>query len=474
MRLSSPFVPLGVLSATFAYAVISYGAVEPRTVSVCLIASAGIGLLYGLLAPRANWSPAMSKTLFWLTAAAPAYVAFQLVPLPISWIAALSPAKAELTASLSRAGSSISITQLAVNPSATLSYFCRILAYLMIFLLVRQFVWRMADKPWVVVFPFLGIGIAESFWGLLQCHHSGAACKFVTGTYVNRNHFAGLLEMCFPFALNYPFFLISKANRTWVSNLTETLTIGLLLLGAAIIVIAVFASLSRTGAVIILLSLSGLLVTHIGKSLPTRWKLIGILSLVVLLLAVSFVASPSALVRRFSELSDPHSAGMDRRIIWKQTINLIKDYPVFGCGLGGYASSYLKFKAGIPLWETSFVHNDYLQGLAELGLAGSLLFGGFVARMLIPIVRIIYVRGDFEIKMLALACGTALLSMLAHSFDDFNFYIPANAMGFAWICGVAAALPHLRDTSVLPCRSKKQAFHSARSLGGQYKCGTSF
>ena len=90
-------------------------------------------------------------------------------------------------------------------------------------------------------------------------------------------------------------------------------------------------------------------------------------------------ALPASFWERFRELRTPQTAAMDRRIIWKQTLLVIKDYYAFGCGLGGYASVYLKYKSGMPLWSTTFVHNDYLQGLAELGIVGILLLVGLVA-----------------------------------------------------------------------------------------------
>jgi O-antigen ligase len=198
------------------------------------------------------------------------------------------------------------------------------------------------------------------------------------------------------------------------------------------------------------------------------------LLLAILVIASPFIAPPRHLIQRFGELSNPETAGMDRRIIWKQTIDLIKDYPMFGCGLGGYAFTYLKYKTDMPLWGTSFVHNDYLQGMAELGLIGVLIFLGFIMRLLMLLLRMFLTCSDFELRMLALACGASLSALLAHGLVDFNFYIPANAMGFAWICGVTAALPVLRKETALRIRPDAHVPQDTRSYGGQHKCDTLF
>jgi Fe2+ transport system protein B len=43
-------------------------------------------------------------------------------------------------------------------------------------------------------------------------------------------------------------------------------------------------------------------------------------------------------------------------------------------------------------------------------------------------------------RALAIACIAAIVAILAHSFVDFNLYIPANAMVLAWICGMAVSV----------------------------------
>jgi hypothetical protein len=43
---------------------------------------------------------------------------------------------------------------------------------------------------------------------------------------------------------------------------------------------------------------------------------------------------------------------------------------------------------------------------------------------------------------LAIACAGSFTAILLHSFVDFNLYVPANSLLFAWIAGIGSA--HLR------------------------------
>lgn len=128
---------------------------------------------------------------------------------------------------------------LSVFPAGTFQYFLLVCAYLAIFLLVRQASWRAA-------WPLIGIAALEAALGIWQ-HFAGAAAEMRRGTYANRNHFAGLLEMALPFAVMYAVAL-SRRGRSALAACGAWALAGLLFIG-------IVYSFSRMGFVASLVSL---------------------------------------------------------------------------------------------------------------------------------------------------------------------------------------------------------------------------
>jgi O-antigen ligase len=111
---------------------------------------------------------------------------------------------------------------------------------------------------------------------------------------------------------------------------------------------------------------------------------------------------------------------------------------VFGCGLGGFKSNFMKFQSAAQEFEIEFAHNDYLDYLAELGLIGFaiilVIVFGLVRQTLLGVWR----QPDESRRFLQIACSASLICILLHSIVDFNMHIEANAMTLAWIAGAGS------------------------------------
>ena len=117
---------------------------------------------------------------------------------------------------------------------------------------------------------------------------------------------------------------------------------------------------------------------------------------------------------------------------------MVKAFPLTGCGLGGYESCFMRFKAVVPMYTANFAHNDYLQIMAEMGIPGFLLGLVLVLRIFWNGIRQAQSNAGLNERYLALACTGSLTAILLHSFVDFNLYMPANAMLMAWVLGITA------------------------------------
>lgn len=429
-----PVCGLTILSLALAYAVYQQGGVWTRDWNVCLLEIGLLAIAYRL-AGRKNQAPPLDRLSQWLLVAFIAVAAVQILPLPVPLVRVLSPARVDLLAAASPVVGVARFVPLSATPAITVEHLLRIGGYFLVFLLVRDLAWQLKKSAWLPVMPLVAIAAFEAAWGLFQWYSQGA--PEATGTYVNHNHFAGFLEMCLPFAVLYPAAILGRPQSPGGSPAAPVLkACGLLLIGA-LIFIAILHSLSRMGVVATLLSLFtvGCLAVAAKRGAGKRRFVIASLAVLALL---AVVLLPGALVARFAV---PVSTGdfAWRVHVWRDTLGLIKAFPLFGCGLGAYESCLPKYQTVSPMFAMDFAHNDYLQWTAELGVIGFLIGLVFLLRLLAHTVRTAMNATAPDRRYAALACTGSLVAILAHSLTDFNLYIPANAMLLAWICGFAAS-----------------------------------
>ena len=186
---------------------------------------------------------------------------------------------------------------------------------------------------------------------------------------------------------------------------------------------------------------------HVDYQAPGAWWRRWLpVATVVLVVIAGFVFLPTdPLIARFSDLANTDQISADTRAqVWRDTENLVKAYPLFGCGMGAYESCFLRYKTVAPMNTVDYAHNDYLQVLAELGVFGFAAGLIFVGRLVQRTARGTFYARSVDERYLAIACLAAMTAILLHSLVDFNMYVPANGFAFAWIAGIAAAQSRTR------------------------------
>lgn len=405
------------------------------TLSVVGLVSAG----YWLFRSRSRFAPPLKASLKWPIFLFPCYLVFQLVPFPIPVLHVLSPARADLVTTLAPAVPNIHFAPISLNPPLSVLYLFTFLGYTATFLLTRELAWQFSSRPWTVAVPLIVIAALEAAVGMLQVFFGWPSAE-ATGTYTNRDHFCGLLEMVLPFAVLYGLAVLRKTQARFDSPALPALAACSIWAIAALLLVAIIYSLSRMGFLDGLCVLFFIGALSIGPRLPSRtWRLysLGAIGLTVLLMFVFF--PPNQLIARFADLSSSGQVTANTRLsLWKETFPLISEFPLFGTGLGGYESPFLKYQTAVAGFRVEFAHNDYLQYLAELGVVGFALLALLLTGIVVQIFRGILKLGDEERRLLVIACAGAFLAIGLHSLVDFNMYIPGNAMTLAWIGGIAS------------------------------------
>jgi len=372
---------------------------------------------------------------------------FQQIPLPPDILASLSPFRFQVLAE-SRAiiDSPLSRQPLSYSPLSSMAWWTFSLSLVMFFFVFRRCCASRRTLNFLI-WLMLGVATLEALYGLCQALIPALGALWVDdiglnnarGTFINRNHFAGFMEMIWPLALGF-----ALAQGNWHKEMRFRDFIGseqpyrqfLLSLFIVLMLLAVLFSRSRAGIAGALMGfmIFGLLMRTGSRRVSAGFSVI-IGAIVVLTIYYSFQIGVDPIIERFSRIS-----GDDRRLIlWRECLAIIKDHPL-GIGLGAFKRVYPVYAVSkISDAATLYAHNDYLQLLLEAGWIGFLaLTGGFVAFMVKSIrkVKKYHIPDDPLRFFLAIGALSGLVSIAFHSFFDFSLQMPANSVYFVTLIAI--------------------------------------
>ena len=342
----------------------------------------------------------------------------------------------------------ISFLSFSLIPTHSIQAGLELLTYFFLGFLIIKTVTR-RHQVMRIVTVLIVMGILEAFYGLFELYNKNPRILFyekvhyldsVTGTFVNRNHLSGYLEMVISLCIGLIIArmdLGSLAGLRWREKLLRLSEKGLgtnilLSLGVVIMSVAVIFSKSRSGvsllvfAFILFFGLSMLFIR--GTVHQKSWirKFLTIIFLFILFIAL--YVGIDANLERFA-LDKILQA--ERPVVWANTFTIFSDYPLFGTGLGTFASIYPAYEDSKEFFRYSHAHNDYLEYLAELGIFGFIFLAGGILILLINSFLVWKERRHPWVKGLALGGLVAVTCMLIHSVTDFNLQIPANMVLFS-------------------------------------------
>jgi len=310
--------------------------------------------------------------------------ALQLLPLPVGLHAFLSPKGSDL---LDRFGGADAMTArpLSLLPGGSAVALVKITAFFVIFLAARALPRSRRDfHRFFTAVAVLGGVIAAL--GLLKSSApdalsflfpKGGAGERAAGPFLNANHFAGYLEMCFPIALAAfilagPFPALKGLDRAALGDFLQKNGGKKALAGFSCLLMAgaIIASLSRLGIFSFLLSLCVFFfLLYRGRGRKALFGLILFLSFAVVFI-VSVYVGLDPVLERYSLLED---AGVNRIDAWKMGLDIVGDFPLTGSGTG-------TFRFLSPLYQPAALkggfhqtHNDYINLAADMGLPALLL-----------------------------------------------------------------------------------------------------
>lgn len=385
----------------------------------------------------------------------------QVSPLPDGMLATLSPQTSRLYDELipetsetlpGADGSALNVTAqdagrtISLYPETTRQALIRLLGLILLYLVVRN---NLATIPVLrrLSYACLINGIALSLFGLVQFFTSSDPSQIywsvesegqVFGPFVNRNHFAMYLNLCFGLGLGLLVTRHLKLNkRRPKKNEQVESFIGLfrdptstwITMGLIFMVGTLFFSLSRGGFLAWVLTgavCAGFVLYRERSRIGTAAAGISV-TLALLFALVSFLGW-DAVSSRMASILDVSELEAGRLTIWSRSLPVVEQFPILGTGIGTY--SYIE-----PLYvhnadtvgiRYQYAHNEYLQFWIE---------GGTVALLLIVCMVVFSLRSGLKRYVastrshagLGIGLLFAFLSLAIHSFSEFGIHIPAIA-----------------------------------------------
>ncbi len=399
-----------------------------------------------LTAPfHAAW-PVWVAALLWLL-----LLSVQILPLPVEWVALLSPAAAGYWQGLEKMGAEPGYVTLSLVPFLTTGFLLRSIAFLAIFCLTLLLA-RRRRRIRLLLMVLVVSGTAQAVYGSLMVM-SGLEWGFflekegyrgvATGTFINRNHLAGYLEMCLAAGIGLLMMDLSGSEahnwRQCLRNLAQLLLSAKMRLriALAIMVIGLVMTHSRMGntAFFFSLILAGGVWFALSGRRPNRSVLILLVSLFVIdLYIVGAWFGVDKVVQRLESTSVDRET---RDEVVRDGLDYWREFPLIGSGGGTFGDTFPGFREGDVKGYYNYAHNDYLQFLVETGAVGLALLGWMVVASLVAALMAIRRRRDPVMLGLGFAGVMGISAILIHSTVDFNLQIPANAALFMIILALS-------------------------------------
>jgi len=324
-------------------------------------------------------------------------------------------------------------------------------AYLTLFFLSVQAFRTRSDLKhlaWFLILLCFGV----SLFGIAQHFTSEESIYWVRplraggdpfGPYVNRNHFAGFVELTLPIGLAMLVFRGIQRDVYPLVGLLAIVPAGALILSG-----------SRGGIVSFAFEIAVLWLLARTRISPDRPRFVGIA--IVALAAVALIAwlGAARAIERFSSLR-VGEVTMSRRVsMIRGAAHVFLAHPIEGAGLGALVAVYPRYETLYDGKLVDHVHNDYIEMLAETGILGGICGLAFLW-ILFRQARTCYAaeQGHFS-RALHAGAMAGLCGILLHTFVDFNLHIPSNSLLFLVMAHLATT-PPVATEAVVERRRKR-------------------
>ena len=301
----------------------------------------------------------------------------------------------------------------------------------------------------VLLYTIISVAIASAIFGLLR-QTTQSQTGFILpllkpgqgfAQFVNKNHFAYLMEMAFGLVAGLMIAGGAKQNRAmlhvalllpiWITLVLSNSRGGILAMLVQVVIAALLLMSFRSEGVrttrLIAVRAALVVVLVAGVLFGTLW--IGGDRLVSTIEAAGSDMSGNTTIER---------DGASRNEIWRASVKLFAAHPVFGVGLGAYWPRISAHHDASGALVPQEAHNDYLELLASGGLVGLAVGVWFVVSVFRHARKNLWTTNGF-VRAARVGAIVGIAGVAVHSLFDFGLHLLGNAAVFMTLIMIATA-----------------------------------
>lgn len=339
---------------------------------------------------------------------------------------------------------------LSLDPYSTRFFVTKLVVYVVFFAACLTFI-NNERRLKTAVLTLIIFGALMAFFGILQKLASPegiyglreTAQSIPFGPFVNQHHFAAFMQMTGGLAIAL------LLGKTIEKDKKVLVAIAVAVMGMAAVLTGSRGGLLGFFAVVAFVGLLNFLSGRWSRSSaddagfsgtwrrPASVATAGAALVMVVFGVVFLLGGNDALLRGMGVENADADITSGRTHFWPIAIRIFLEHPILGAGLESFSVAYTKHDTWSGVFRVERAHNEYLQTLADAGIAGFICLAGFIYLLFRKSMAVIAGAAGGLRRDAALGALAGCFGILIHSFFDFPLRTPSNAFVFLLICAIA-------------------------------------
>lgn len=346
---------------------------------------------------------------------------------------------------------------LSMDPYATRFFVLRLIVYFVFFAACLTYI-NNEKRLRKVVLLVIGFGSLMAFFGILQRLANPDGIYGIRGTpqaipfgpFVNQHHFAAFMQMTAGLSLGLLFGKDTGRDKKLF------LALSVVIMGVATVLTSSRGGLIGFLSVLAFVSALNLVSgrwTGKSRTRPSGAAIqrniaiaaAGVAMMFVIFGVVLLLGGDDALLRGIGATNADIDISSGRTHFWPIALRIFFDHPIFGAGFDAFGVAFTKYDAWSGALRVEQAHNEYLQTLADAGIAGFICIAGFIFLLFKRGLATIANAADGFRNYAATGALAGCFGIMIHSFFDFPLRTPSNAFFFLLLAAIATVVIRADD-----------------------------